>query len=145
VANILAANEDLRRKIDRALNINEVCEINAFAVEALIAAYNEGEEWLEDLKQYLYENYLCLDVFFKQHLPQLKILPLEATCLVWIDCSPLNMTSAEIAATLLDKGKLRINKGTLYGEAGEGFIRLNIACPRQTLMKGLEIIKHIFG
>ncbi|MDR1919510.1 MAG: pyridoxal phosphate-dependent aminotransferase [Tannerellaceae bacterium] len=145
VANILAAKEETLRKIDKALNINEVCEINAFAVEALIAAYKEGEEWLEDLKKYLYGNYQCLTAFFKQHLPQLHVLPLEATYLVWIDCSSLNMSSAEIAATLLGKGKLRVNEGTLYGQAGEGFIRLNIACPRPSLMKGLEIIKQLFG
>ena len=66
VANILAADEDIRKRIDKALNINEVCEISPFAVEALIAAYNEGEEWLEQLKQYLFENYNYLLDYFQQ-------------------------------------------------------------------------------
>jgi cystathionine beta-lyase len=67
---VRAADDTIRRRIDKALNINEVCEINAFAIEALIAAYNEGEEWLEVLKVYLYENYLCVKDFFSRHLPE---------------------------------------------------------------------------
>jgi cystathionine beta-lyase len=145
VANIIAADEEVRRKIDKALNINEVCEINAFAVEALIAAYQEGEAWLEALKAYLWENYTCLCDFFAQHLPQLKIAPLEATYLVWVDCTALGLSSADVARILIDKEQLWINEGPLYGTAGEGFIRLNIACPRELLLKGLEKIRHTFG
>ena len=145
VANILSADEGMRKKIDKALNINEVCEINAFAVEALIAAYNEGEEWLEELKKYLYENYLYLKGFFAQHLPQLPILPLEATYLVWVDCSILKESSEKITETLLEKEKLRLNEGTMYGSAGEGFVRINIACPRSLLVEGLNKIKNVYG
>lgn len=145
VANIIAADEEMRKKIDKALNINEVCEINAFAVEALIAAYKEGEEWLEALKVYLWDNYICLCDFFAQYLPQLKITPLEATYLVWVDCKTLGLSSADISKILLDKEKLWVNEGPMYGIAGEGFIRLNIACPREILLKGLEKIRHTFG
>ena len=145
VANILAANDFIRKKIDKALNINEVCEINAFAVEALIAAYNEGEEWLEALKKYLYENYCCLKDFFTYHLPQFHVLPLEATYLVWVDCSILQQTSIEVAQTLLEKEKLWVNEGTLYGAAGQGFIRINIACPRELLIAGLNKIRNVYG
>jgi cystathionine beta-lyase len=145
VANILAADETMRRKIDRALNVNEVCEINVFAVEALIAACNGGDEWLEELKRYLYDNYTCLKRFFAQHFPRFTVLPLEATYLVWVDCSSLGLPSAEIAGILLGKEKLRINEGTIYGAAGEGFIRLNIACPRPLLVQGLNRIKNAFG
>jgi cystathionine beta-lyase len=143
VANILASDESIRRRIDRALNINEVCEINAFAVEALIAAYNEGEAWLEALKAYLYENYLCVKEFFDRHLPHIPVLPLEATYLVWVDCTSLHRSSAAIATALLEKGKLRVNEGSLYGASGEGFIRLNIACPRPLLIEGLKRIKKV--
>ena len=145
VANILAADEGMRKKIDKSLNINEVCEINAFAVEALIAAYNEGEEWLDELKQYLYGNYTYLKDFFAQYLPQFTVLPLEATYLVWVDCSSLGLSSAKIAEILLEKEKLWINEGTIYGAAGEEFIRLNIACPRELLVQGLVKIKNAFG
>lgn len=145
VANIIAADEGIRRKIDKALNVNEVCEINAFAVEALIAAYNEGEDWLEELKTYLYENYIALTDFFKEYLPHLPVLPLEATYLVWIDCAALNETSEQIAGKLLEKEKLWINEGTMYGSAGEGFIRINIATQRVNLLKGLEMIRNVYG
>lgn len=144
VANILAADEELRKKIDKALNVNEVCEISPFAVEALIAAYNESEDWLEEVKQYIYDNYHYLKDFFRQNLPQFPVLPLEATYLVWVDCSELKQPSGMIAKKLLEKEKLWVNEGTLYGEAGEGFIRLNIACPRQLLIKGLNGIRNVF-
>lgn len=142
VANIFAANPTVRKKIDKALNVNEVCEINPFAVEALIAAYNDGEEWLEELKLYLLENYNYLKVFFEEQLPQFPVLALEGTYLVWVDCSALELSSEEIVETLLEKEKLRVNEGSMYGEAGEGFIRINIACPRQLLIEGLNRIAH---
>lgn len=145
VANIIAADEDIRRMIDKALNINEVCEINAFAVEALIAAYDGCEEWLEELKQYLYDNYTVLCSFFREYLPHLPVLPLEATYLVWVDCSALKQTSEEITRTLLEHEKLWVNEGTMYGAAGEGFIRINIATTRENLMKGLDKIKNMYG
>ncbi|MCC8146142.1 MAG: pyridoxal phosphate-dependent aminotransferase [Bacteroidales bacterium] len=145
VANIMAAHEEMRLKIDKALNINEVCEINAFAVEALIAAYNGGEDWLEELKVYLYDNYRILVEFFRKYLPSLPVTQLEATYLVWIDCSALKQTSKEIAETLLDREKLWVNEGVLYGTVGEGFIRINIACPRPLLLEGLERIKKVYG
>lgn len=142
VANILAADENIRKKIDKALNINEVCEISPFAIEALIAAYNEGEEWLEQLNEYLFENYNFLLGYLNKHLPQLTILPLEATYLVWIDITSLNQSSESISKILLEKENLLLNEGTIYGEAGEGFIRINIACSRILLEKGLSKIKN---
>lgn len=138
VANIVSADEDMRKKIDKALNVNEVCEINAFAVEALTAAYTTGESWLEGLKQYLYDNYIYLKEFFKMNLPYLPVLPLEATYLVWVDCKVLQKSSEQITELLLQKEKLWVNDGTMYGQAGEGFIRINIACPRSLLTEGLN-------
>jgi len=143
VANILAADEQIRKRIDKALNINEVCEINAFAVEALIAAYNEGEEWLDELKCYLYDNYVYLKSYFAENMPHLKVTPLEATYLVWVDCKSTGLTSSEIAKLLLEKERLQISEGTLYGAAGEGFIRINIACPRELLRRGLDKLKNV--
>lgn len=140
VANIFAPNPAVRKKIDKALNVNEVCEINPFAVEALIAAYNEGEEWLEELRQYLLGNYNYLKRFFEEQLPQFPVLALEGTYLVWVDCSVLKQSSEEIVKMLLEKDKLWVNEGSMYGEAGDGFIRINIACPRQLLIEGLNRI-----
>ena len=145
VANILAADNDIRDKIDKALNVNEVCEINVFAIEALIEAYNEGEDWLEELKIYLYENYTFLVKFFQEHLSHLPVIKLEATYLVWIDCSALRLSSKEITDKLLVEEKLWINEGTMYGDAGEGFIRINIGTQRERLIDGLQRIKNLYG
>jgi cystathionine beta-lyase len=140
VANILASDENIRARIDKALNINEVCEISPFAVAGLMAAYEDGEDWLEQLKLYLWENYLFLQDYFSEYLPQLKVLPLEATYLVWVDCSAYNQSSENLARSILEKEHVWINEGTVYGSAGENYIRINIACPRELLEKGLTKI-----
>lgn len=142
IANIFAADESVRVKIDKAINLNEVCDVNPFGVEALVAAYNDGEEWLEELKCYLSDNYLYMRTFFNKYLPQFPVVKLEGTYLVWVDCSVLNRSSKEIAKILLKAEKLWINEGSMYGEAGEGFIRINIACPRQILIDGLNRLKR---
>lgn len=142
IANIISADTDIRTKIDKAININEVCDVNPFGVEALMAAYNDGEEWLEELKQYLFANYIYLRVYFEEYLPEFPVATLEGTYLVWADCSVLNQSSDETVKTLLEKEKLWVNEGSLYGEAGEGFIRINIACPRQQLIEGLNRLRR---
>lgn len=142
IANIISADTDIRTKIDKAININEVCDVNPFGVEALMAAYNDGEEWLEELKQYLFANYNYLRVYFEEYLPEFPVATLEGTYLVWADCSVLNQSSDETVKTLLEKEKLWVDEGSLYGEAGEGFIRINIACPRQQLIEGLNRLRR---
>lgn len=142
IANIVAADTDVRMKIDKAININEVCDVNPFGVEALIAAYNRGEDWLEELKHYLSVNYNYLRAYFDEYLPEFPVVMLEGTYLVWVDCRGLGLSSREITDILLEKEKIRVNPGSLYGEAGEGFIRLNIACPREKLIEGLNRLKR---
>ena len=142
IANIISADTDIRTKIDKAINLNEVCYVNPFGVEALMAAYNDGEEWLEELKQYLFANYNYLRAYFAEYLSEFPVSMLEGTYLVWADCSVLNQSSDETVKTLLEKEKLWVNEGSLYGEAGEGFIRINIACPRQQLIEGLNRLRR---
>lgn len=141
VANIFAADKGIRKKIMRALEINETGMISPFAIEALTAAYDEGAEWLDALNIYLWENYLALRDYFGRNLPQFPVLPLEGTYLAWIDCRAADMSSDALTAQLFDKGRLHVNSGAMYGAAGEGFIRLNIACPRKLLNEGLERLK----
>lgn len=142
IANIFCADEEIRRKIDKAININEVCDVNPFGVEGLIAAYQEGAEWLDELRNYLSANYSYLKAYFEQYLPQFPVTQLEGTYLAWIDCRTLKRSSAEIEQLLIQKGKVWVNAGSLYGEAGEGFIRINIACPRQLLTEGLDRLRR---
>lgn len=138
IANIVTSDTNIRQRIDRAININEVCDVNPFGVTALIAAYNEGDEWLGELNKYLSDNYNYLKGFFTEHLHTLSVAKLEGTYLVWVDCRTLHLNSDYITQRLLIETGLMVNAGTMYGAAGEGFIRINIACPRQTLTIGLE-------
>ena len=131
----------MRMRIDKAININEVCDVNPFGVEALMAAYNKGEDWLEALKRYLWENYNYLKAYFNEYLSEFPVATLEGTYLIWVDCSALKRHSKEIVEILLREEKLWVNEGSMYGKAGEGFIRINIACPRQVLIDGLDRLK----
>lgn len=145
IANIVAADGNIRSRIDRAINDNEVCDVNPFGVIATIAAYEKSEEWLDALRKYLWENYTYVRYFFKRDLPQYSVLPLEGTYLVWIDCRAAGIGSDNITSCLQNKQKLMVNSGTLYGPGGEGFIRLNIACPRKLLIDGLVRFAKVLG
>lgn len=141
-ANIICARPDWRRRLDRAININEVCDLNPFGPVGLIAAYNESEDWLDALNEYLWGNYQALCDFAAAHLPQWKISKLEGTYLPWIDITATGMTSQAYCDLLYTKAKVRVNPGTMYGPcSGEGYIRLNIACPRSRLLEALERIE----
>ncbi len=138
IANIVAFDNDMRSRIDKAININEVCDVNPFGVAATIAAYNEGEEWLNQLVDYLHGNYEAMAEFCRRELPEFPITRLEGTYLVWMDCSSLGMPSDALEHALLDDARLWLNAGTMYGAEGEGYIRWNIACPRSVMLNGLN-------
>lgn len=138
IANIVSADEDLRKRIDRAININEVCDVNPFGVEATIAAYNEGEEWLNQLLEYLKGNYDSMCQYCAKYLPDYPLTRLEGTYLVWMDCTNTHLTSAELDQRLKTDAGLWLNPGDMYGKEGEGFMRWNIACPRSVMLDGLE-------
>lgn len=138
IANIVAFDNDLRSRIDKAININEVCDVNPFGVAATIAAYNEGEEWLNRLVDYLHGNYEAMAEFCRRELPEFPITRLEGTYLVWMDCSCLGMPSDALEHALLDDARLWLNAGTMYGAEGEGYMRWNIACPRSVMLDGLN-------
>ena len=122
-----------RSLIERAVNVNEICDVNPFGVVALEAAYSpEGEQWLKELNQYIYDNYLLL----KQVLKDYPVCKLEGTYLPWVDVSSLDIPSEKIEETLLRDYKVWVNAGTMYG--AEGFIRINLATPRSLLAEGLE-------
>ena len=144
IANIIVKNPEWRALIDKAININEVCDVNPFGVVATVAAYNEGGEWLDSLRSYLYDNYLVVRSFFERHLPHLGVTRLEGTYLVWVDCRSLGIRSEELERRLYENGRVWVNSGGIYGEAGEGFIRINIACPRERLLEGLERLRRGF-
>lgn len=145
VANIFAADPAVRERIAGSLAANETGEIGPFAIDALIAAYTQGDGWLDALNRYIRENDRFLRDLLARNLPQYAVLPLEGTYLPWIDCRASGLGSEELAERLLRCG-LRVNPGAMYGAAGEGFIRLNIACPRALLAEGAKrLIEGLSG
>lgn len=139
IANIICADPAMRRRIDRAVNINEVCDVNPFGVAALQAAYNESEEWLDSLNHYIWGNYLAFKEFIAKELPRLEVARLEGTYLAWVDIKATGLTSDEAYGKLMKEGRVYVNSGTMYGRrAGEGYLRINLACPRATLLEGMK-------
>lgn len=142
IASIISCDRVVRERIDRAININELCDVNPFGVEATIAAYEGGEDWLLQLLDYLKGNYDLLCDFFKTYLPQISVTSLEGTYLVWTDCRAFHLPSDVLQTLLLEETGLWLNSGTLYGAEGEGFLRWNIACPRVVLHDALTRFLH---
>ncbi len=138
VGYLFSADESLRSSIRQVLAAQEMVLLNPFGIEALIAAYQHGADWLEALKAYLMDNFNELVAFCKTHLPATRVIALEATYLVWLDCRAQVTSAKAFADELLVREKLWLIPGTFYGAAGEGFLRINIACPRALLREGLE-------
>ena len=146
MANIIVKNEEWRRRIDRVINIFEICDVNPFAPVAVQAAYNEGAEWIDGLNLYIHDNYECLRRFCSEHLPQWQVMQMEGTYLAWVDIRETGMTTAALAAAVMEKARVKLNSGTLYGaQAGEGYLRINLACPRKQLEEALRRIAENFG
>ena len=139
IANIICSKPAWRRRLDRAININEVCDVNPFGPVALMAAYNECEDWIDELNQYLWENYTILCDFIEKNIPQWKVCRLEGTYLPWVDISSMGITSQELCDRMLAEAKVWINPGTMYGpKTGEGYVSLNIATQRSRLIEALN-------
>ncbi len=145
VSNLIIPDKELRIKVKQTLEKNEIGEPNIFGVEALIAAYNEGEEWLVQLMEYLKGNLQYLIDFLKENIPSLKVTVPEATYLIWVDCRELGVNSKELNELFLNKAKVWFHNGRIFGEEGEGFVRINIACPRKLLEEGLERVKRVLN
>ena len=140
-AAVMAPNPVIRHKLNRGLNTDEVAEPNAFAVEAAVAAFGKGGEWLEELREYLFENKQCVRRFLEAELPEIKVVPSCATYLLWLDCSAVAEDAGELAAFIRQDSGLYLTEGEEYGACGKAFIRLNAACPRQRLQEGLKRLK----
>lgn len=146
IANIVCRDAEVRNRIDRAININEVCDVNPFGVIALQAAYSdEGYEWLTQLRAYISSNYDLLLERFARELPKCKVMRMEGTYLAWIDCSELHISSDEIEEMLMHENKVWVNAGSMYGTEGAAFIRINMACTSELLNEGITRIVNGLG
>lgn len=150
-ANIICPDADLRRRIDRAINLNETCDVNPFGIEAVIAAYNEGAEWLDELRQHIYDNYDFACDYLHEQFPGIGIAQMQGTYLMWVDASELMASHqpaiknvAELCQKLMTDANLWLCAGSIYGKAGEGFVRINLACTRQTLAEALKRFAEYF-
>lgn len=140
-AAVMVPNPVIRHKLNRGLNTDEVAEPNAFAVGATVAAFTRGETWLEELRQYLSDNKKLVRTFVEKEIPELKVVPSQATYLLWLDCSGITDNATELADFIRKDSGLYLTEGEEYGAVGRRFMRMNIACPRQRLRDGLGRLK----
>ena len=141
-AAVLIPNGSIHKKIERGFDTDEVAEANSFAITVAIAAFTKGKQWLKELNQYLYENKKSALEYIKTEIPQIKVVPSHATYLLWLDCTNITKDSLYLAEEIRKKTGLILSEGSIYGENGKQFLRLNIACSKVTLEDGLKRLKE---
>ena len=136
-SNIIIPNPEIKQVFDERLAFNGLYGLNAFGSAALQAAYQHGDDWLAQVMAYIEANYHFLLSFFLEHLPEAVVIPPEGTYLVWVDLRALGHEAAELQKILMEKAKVYLDNGSIFGESGKGFTRINIACPRSILEEAL--------
>ncbi len=136
-AAVVVPNALLRHKVWRALNTDEVAEPNSFAVEVAVAAFSKGSSWLDAVRAYIYRNKQRVAAFLSSQVPELKMIVEDATYLVWIDVHGLPHEGKGFASFLREHAGLYLSDGSQYGKGGEGFVRMNVACPERVVEDGL--------
>ncbi len=135
-------NPSLRERLTDQLNTDECGEPNVFSIPLAISAWTEGEGWLDAMREYVFSNRAYVGEFLKTSLPEFTLTPGEATYLLWIDISKIAKNSVEFCSFLREKTGLWITPGSEYGEDGEGFVRMNVACPRSRVEDGLARLQN---
>ena len=138
---IIIQNEKLKTEFDNFIERLHLGMGNIFGITAMETAYTYGDEWLDELRYYLKGNYDFLTNYLGKNITDITAFPLEGTYLVWLDCRKLKMTDVQLKDFFTQKAKVGMNSGVSFGKGGEGFMRMNIACPRSTLEKALTQIK----
>lgn len=132
----------LRHKVWRALNTDEVAEPNSFAAWAAAAAFSHGENWLDELREYISGNKKTAADFIRQNIPEIHLVPSQATYLLWIDISAVADDSTELSAFIREKTGLYVSDGASYGPSGKTFLRMNLACPASVCLDGLQRLQE---
>lgn len=140
-AAVVVPNPVLRHRVNRGLNTDEVAEPNNFAVAAAVAAFQYGEQWLTELREYLAQNKQYVRDYIGAFLPEIKVVPSHATYLLWLDCSALTDDAGKLQRFMEEHSGLVLTEGEEYGAPGKRFLRLNPACPRSRLQDGMERLK----
>jgi cystathionine beta-lyase len=141
-SNIVIPDEELRAEFKKTLQSNGLAGINTFGLVATEAAYNHGEEWLDQVLAYIEDNLNFLEVYVAQHIPQISVVRPEGTYLVWLDCRKLGLDKWELKDLMLREARVYLDDGFIFGPEGEGFQRMNIACPRSIVVEALERIRE---
>ena len=136
-SSVIASNKELKEKYDHVLDTIHVGMGNVFGTVASEAAYNYGDEWLDQLMDYLSENLDFAEDFFDSRIPEIKMIRPEGTYLIWLDCSQLNLNGKDIKDFMIHDVGLGFNDGSMFGTGGDGFVRMNVACPKKTLENAL--------
>ena len=141
-AAVYCANEKLRKIIVKGLNSDEVAEPNCFAIDTIVAAFNDSKDWLMNLKQYIYENKQIVKTYLKENNLPIKLVESKATYLLWLDCSLVSKNVSKFASFLREKTGLYLSDGKVYRGNGTNFVRMNIACNKTQLNKALRMLKQ---
>ena len=142
ISNIIIPNKKLRDTFTQGISGRNGLGIpNAFGISALISAYTDGEEWLVQVMEYIHENFKFLNAYLKEHLPDVHMVNPEGTYLAWVDFSSLGMNDEERREFMLHKAKVALDGGTMFGKGGEGFERINVACPRSIIEECMDRIR----
>lgn len=137
---LIVPNAEHKKAIEAVFNSWHVSAANPFSIEATIAAYREGEQWLDDLMVYLQQTYQWVRQYFAEHLPAIRVLPLQSTYLLWLDCQALQLDDKQLRTFFVQQAGVAMNPGIMFGDAGSGFMRMNIASPRAIIEQACQQI-----
>lgn len=141
ISNIFIENRTLRKRFLRAVAQTGYSQVGLFGLISCQAAYEEGHGWLQELKDYLYENLLFVRSFLEEQIPEVKLIEPEGTYLLWLDFRALSLNKEELEDLIVKRAKLWLDSGRMFGPDGEGFQRINIACPRSVLRRAMEQLR----
>lgn len=144
-SNIIISNDDMKSAYVSILEKNDLTRPNIFGLTGTIAAYEYGEEWLEEVMDYIQDNYRYLLTFLTENLPKVMVNQPEGTYLVWLDFSDYNLTTEALKNKLIEDAKVVLNQGSVFGDGGDGFVRLNLATTRDLLKQALNQIAKSFS
>lgn len=143
---VFTRNKELYEVLEKQLSVDCFNHPNIFSIDATIAAY-KSEDWLNELREVLFENKMIVDEFLKSEIPEIKLVPANATYLLWLDCIQLKREdygdrfSNDLSEFLRENVSLFLSPGIQFGQNGDNFLRMNIACPQELLLEGLNALK----
>lgn len=138
----IVENEELRHRFQEFMETSELSEGHLFAYLSVAAAYSDGAEWLRQMIAYIQSNVDFTEQYLNEHIPSIRMIRPQASYLIFLDCRELGMSQKELSHFFVDKAHLALNDGTTFGKEGEGFMRLNVGCPRATLHQALRQLEN---